>query len=139
MYGGFFEILAASLTFAFFVGETSVSGHHELLLLYAAIFACLVAAIAQPRRTTRIRDVQFAIVIVTELQLVAAAVVWNLGLRESLDGIAPRYVAGAISLSGGALVASIALLVLRFSEGKGRTRQGGRDGSRDAAEAPEVR
>lgn len=112
MYGGFFEVLAAALTFAFFVGEVPNPHHHEGLLLDAATFTCLIAVFTQVQGDRSVSALRLASAIVAAVQLVAAAVVWNLGTHAYAVSSAPNHVAIAVSLSAGALLATIICLLL---------------------------
>jgi hypothetical protein len=65
---------------------------------------------------THIGAVLLATSLVADLQLIAAAVVWGIGANVSEGGITSAAMASVVSLSGGALLANIASVVLLIIE-----------------------
>jgi hypothetical protein len=113
---GFFILLALTLNFGFFVGDIDNPDHHDELELFSAIVVSLVATIMKFGDRTHIGAVLLATSLVADLQLIAAAVVWGIGANVSEGGITSAAMASVVSLSGGALLANIASVVLLIIE-----------------------
>lgn len=113
---GFFILLALTLNFGFVMGDIDNPDHHHAWELYAAIIVSLVATILKFGDRTHIGAVLLATSLVADLQLIAAALVWGIALYVMNIGNTPSVVASVVSLSGGALLANIASVVLLFIE-----------------------
>ena len=112
---GFFVLLAATLNFGFFLGDTSDPAVHNEYELFAALAVTLVATVLKLRDRTQLGAVHLATSLVADLQLVVATVVWVFAGRISPEGLTAEVTASVVSLSGGALLAnlvSVALLVI---------------------------
>ena len=106
-------ILAASINFGFFLGDTDNANHHHVYGLYAAIFFNAVAVILKFGDRSHIGAVLLASSAVAVLQLIAAAVIWGYAVYVTETGLVESVVARIVSLSGGALLAnSFSLLLL---------------------------
>lgn len=113
---GFFILLALTLNFGFFIGDIDNPDHHDELELFAAIVVSLVATILKFGDRTHIGAVLLSTSLVADLHLIAAAVVWGLAANVGEDGVTSAAMASVVSLSGGALLANIASVVLLVIE-----------------------
>lgn len=113
---GFFILLALTLNFGFFIGDVDNPDHHDALELFAAIVVSLVATILKFGDRTHIGAVLLSTSLVADLHLIAAAVVWGLAANVSEGGMTSATMASVVSLSGGALLANIASVVLLIVE-----------------------
>ena len=113
---GFFILLALTLNFGFFIGDFDNPDHHDALELFAALVVSLVATILKFGDRTHIGAVLLSTSLVADLHLIAAAVVWGLAANVSEGGVTSATMASVVSLSGGALLANIASVVLLIVE-----------------------
>ena len=112
----FFIVLALTLNFGFFVGETGNPDHHNVYELYAAIVVSLIATVLKFGDRTHIGAVLLATSLVADLQLVAAAIVWGAAEHISANGMTEAVMASVVSLSAGALLANITSVILLMVE-----------------------
>ncbi|MCL1922500.1 MAG: DUF6394 family protein [Propionibacteriaceae bacterium] len=115
VFFGFFVLLAATLNFGFFLGEMTDPLHHSSVELYAAIVVGLVATVLKLGDRTQIGAVHLATSLVAEIQLIAAAVVYTIGVA-SYSTIPANLVSTTVSLSGGALFANVVSVILLVIE-----------------------
>ena len=113
---GFFILLALTLNFGFVMGDIDNPDHHHPWELYAALAVSIISTVLKFGDRTHIGAVLLATSLVADLQLVAAAVVWGMALYIFNTGNTPGVVASVVSLSGGALLANIASVVLLLIE-----------------------
>ena len=113
---GFFILLALTLNFGFFVGDIDNPDHHDALELFAAIIVSLVATVLKFGDRTHIGAVLLSTSLVADLQLIAAAVVWGIAANVQEGGMTNAAMASVVSLSGGALLANFASVVLLMIE-----------------------
>lgn len=107
---GFFIILAMTLNFGFFYGDMTDITMHSKYELFAAIVVNLIATTLKLGDKTQMGSVLLATSLVADIQLIAAATVWTMGVYVyTMD---PEMVAVVISLAGGALLANIISVVL---------------------------
>lgn len=111
---GFFVLLAASLNFAFFIGEVSDPSLHDVRVLFVALAVNLVATGVKLQERTQVGAVHLATSMVVNAQLVAAVLVWAAALRTVGDAAA--VTSPVVALSGGALLASIASVTMLIHE-----------------------
>lgn len=109
---GSFVLLAASLNFAFFVGDLAEPSVHDVEVLFAALVVNLLATGLKLNDRTHVGAVHLSASLVVDLQLLAAVVVWSF----SGTGGARIVTAEVVSLSGGALLASIVSVVMLFAQ-----------------------
>lgn len=109
---GSFVLLAASLNVAFFVGDVGEPSVHDVRVLFVALVVNLVATMLKLGDRTHVGAVHLSASLVVDLQLLAATVVWLV----SGAGGARVVTAEVVSLSGGALLASIVSVVLLFAQ-----------------------
>ena len=109
---GSFVLLAASLNFAFFIGDITEPSIHDVRVLFAALVVNLLATGLKLGDRTHVGAVHLSASLVVDLQLVAAVVVWLL----SGDGGAQVVTPEVVSLSGGALLASVVSVVMLFAQ-----------------------
>lgn len=107
---GFFIIMALTTNFGFFYGDPTILEEHSKYELFAAIIFNLIATIYKLGDKTHIGGVLLATSLVANIQLVASASVWGLGVY--VVGMNVEVVTAIISLSGGALIANIISVVL---------------------------
>lgn len=110
----FFIVFALTMNFGFFIGELDNPAHHNVYELYVAIVVNLVATVLKFGDRTQIGAVLLATSLVADLHLIAAAVVWGIGLY--VLGMGNEVLAVVVSLSGGALLANIISVVLLVVE-----------------------
>jgi len=108
----FFILLALTLNFGFFIGETSNPEHHNVFELFAAIVVSIVATIMKFGDRTQLGAVVLASSLVADLQLVAAAIWWTIAVHVSAAGLTGAATASIVSLSGGAVLANLVSVVL---------------------------
>lgn len=107
---GFFIILAMTLNFGFFYGDMSNMVHHSKYELFAAIVVNLIATTLKLGDKTQMGSVLLATSLVADIQLIAAATIWTIGVYVyTMDS---GMVSLVISLSGGALVANVTSVIL---------------------------
>ena len=109
---GFFVLLALTLNFGFVMGDIDNPSHHHVWELYAALVVSLIATVLKFGDRTHMGAVLLATSLVADLQLAAAAIVWAIALYVTEAGNTPSVVASVVSLSGGALLANIASVVV---------------------------
>ena len=115
---GFFVLLALTLNFGFVMGDIDNPDHHHAWELFAALLVSVVATVFKLGDRSHIGAVLLATSLVADLQLIAAALVWGIGLyvlQPSPDDI-PSLTASVVSLAGGALLANIASVTLLIVE-----------------------
>lgn len=112
----FFILLALTLNFGFFVGETGNPDHHHVFELFAAIVVNLIATVLKLGDRTHLGAVLLASSLVADLQLIIAAIVWGIVAQGFGGGMSPAAMASIVSLSGGALLANVASVVLLIAE-----------------------
>ena len=113
---GFFILLALTLNFGFVMGDIDNPDHHHVYELYAALIVSIVSTVLKFGDRTHMGAVLLATSLVADLQLIAAAVVWGIALYVVEAGNTPAVVASVVSLSGGALLANIASVILLVIE-----------------------
>ncbi|UTW14065.1 DUF6394 family protein [Marinobacterium rhizophilum] len=111
----FFIVLALTLNFGFFIGETSNPNHHNVYELFAALVASLICTVLKFGDRTHVGAMMLATSLVADLQLVAAAVIWGYAAQVG-GGVDEMILASVVSLSGGALMANILSVVLLVVE-----------------------
>ena len=115
---GFFVLLALTLNFGFVMGEIDNPDHHHAWELFAALLVSVIATVLKLGDRTHIGAVLLATSLVADLQLLAAALVWGIGLYvvETTVANMGSLIASVVSLAGGALLANIASVVLLLVE-----------------------
>lgn len=96
-------VLAASLNLALFVGDIDRPAHHQTVMWLATLVASGCVLVMSLRHRTGLGAVALAARLVVVVQLLTAAVAW--GASSGPSGAA--FMAGAVSLTGGALLANI--------------------------------
>ena len=111
---GFFIILAMTLNFGFFYGDMTDISHHSKYELFAAIVVNLIATTLKLGDKTQMGSVLLATSLVADIQLIAAATIWTIGLYVyTMDA---EMIALVISLSGGALIANVTSVILYIGD-----------------------
>ncbi len=114
---GFFIILAMTLNFGFFYGDTDSILMHSKYELFAAIIVNLIATVLKLGDKTQIGSVLLATSLVAVIQLITAAIVWTGAFYGDAAGdIHPETVGLILSLSGGALLANISSVYLYLGD-----------------------
>ena len=111
---GFFIILAMTLNFGFFYGDISDISQHSKYELFAAIVVNLIATTLKLGDKTQTGSVLLATSLVADIQLIAAATVWTMGVY--IYAMDAEMVSVVISLSGGALAANIVSVILYIGD-----------------------
>ncbi|EAU54838.1 DUF6394 family protein [Mariprofundus ferrooxydans] len=115
VFFAFFVLLALSMNFGFFYGQIDNAIHHNLYELFGAIVINLIATILKLGERSHFGSLMLASSLVADAGLLAAAMV--LGYANHVSGnVTPEFVAVAVSLSGGALVANIVSVTLMVIE-----------------------
>ncbi|NPA81767.1 MAG: hypothetical protein GXO31_04055 [Epsilonproteobacteria bacterium] len=112
---GFFIILAMTLNFGFFYGDPGDLTEHSRYELFAAIVVNLIATVLKLGDKTQMGSVLLATSLVADIQLIASASIWAIGLY-GLGGLNKEMTIAIVSLSGGALLANITSVVLFVGE-----------------------
>lgn len=113
---GFFILLALTLNFGFFIGQIDNPDHHNVYELYAAIIVSLIATVMKFGERTQIGALLLAASLVSDLQLIAAAVIWAIAEHVTGTGLTAPVMASIVSLSGGAVLANLVSTVLLTME-----------------------
>ncbi|HIP55448.1 MAG TPA: hypothetical protein EYG97_00300 [Arcobacter sp.] len=111
---GFFIILAMTLNFGFFYGDMTDISHHSKYELFVAIVVNLIATTLKLGDKTQMGSVLLATSLVADIQLIAAATVWTMGIYVyTMDA---EMITLVISLAGGALVANVTSVILYIGD-----------------------
>lgn len=111
----FLIMLALTLNLGFFVGDFDNPNHHHIYELYAAIVVSLIATVLKFGDRSHIGAVMLAASFVADLQLIAGAVVWGLGVNV-FGYSEPILMPSIVSLAGGAVAANVISVVLLVVE-----------------------
>ena len=111
---GFFIILAMTLNFGFFYGDSLDMNMHSKYELFAAIIVNIIATVLKLGDKTQMGSVLIATSLVADLQLVAAASIWT--IFGTNGEISPEIAGLIISLSGGALLANVTSVILYIGD-----------------------
>lgn len=111
---GFFIILAMTLNFGFFYGDSLDIQMHSKYELYAAIIVNLIATVLKLGDKTQMGSVLIASSLVADIQLIVAASLWT--MYSNGTTIDPEIFGIIISLSGGALLANITSVILYIGD-----------------------
>lgn len=112
----FFVILALTLNFGFFLGEIDNVQHHNVYELFAAVVVNLIATVFKFGDRTYTGAMLLASSLVADLHLLAAALVWVLGVYVAGAALEPPVLSIIVSLAGGALLANLVSVVLLVVE-----------------------
>jgi putative Ca2+/H+ antiporter (TMEM165/GDT1 family) len=111
----FFIILALTLNFGFFIGDPENVTHHHIYELYAALVVSIIATILKFGDRSQLGAVVLASSLVSDLQLILAAVIWMVSTNNGAT-ISSETMVTIVSLSGGALVANLISVILLITE-----------------------
>jgi hypothetical protein len=109
---GFVTILALSFTFAFVMGGIDDASHHNIWLLTIAILVNLIATGLKLGDRSQVGALLLASSLVVDVLLISARVVWVIDANQTALGPGPESISNIVSMSGGALVASIVSVVI---------------------------
>lgn len=112
----FFVVLTATLNFSFFVGDIARPELHNIYLLFAATVISGIATVLIFRERTPVGMLHLSCSLVADIQLAAAATVWIAAVAFTDSGLTPSMTAVVVSLSGGALLANVASIVILVVE-----------------------
>ena len=113
---GFFVLLAATLNFGFFLGDMRDADLHNPFELFASVVVNLIALVLKFGDRTQIGAVHLATSLVAVLQLIGATLMYGYASYVSSAGLTEAWTASVVSLSGGALLANVAPVVLLVAE-----------------------
>jgi hypothetical protein len=113
---GFFNILACTLNFGFFIGDLDRPELHHPFELFVAIVVNLIVTVLKFGDRTQLGATHLATSLVASLQLLAAAMVWAWQLYVAKAAMNGEVMSIVVSLSGGALVANLISVVLLIGE-----------------------
>ena len=111
---GFFIILSMTLNFGFFYGDMVSMSHHSKYELLAAIVVNLIATTLKIGDKTQMGSVLLATSLVADIQLIAAATIWTMGIY--VYSMNAEMISLVISLSGGALLANLTSVILYIGD-----------------------
>ena len=113
---GFFVLLALTLNFGFVLGEIGNPEHHHAYELFAALVVSLIATVLKLGDRSHIGALLLAASLVSDLQLIAAELVWGIATQVLDVGTTPEVIASVVSLAAGALLANIASVTILIIE-----------------------
>ena len=113
---GFFIILAMTINFGFFYGDSLDIHMHSKYELFAAIVVNLIATVLKLGDKTQMGSVLIATSLVADIQLIIAATLWTIYTDATTTQIDPEIFGIIISLSGGALLANITSVILYIGD-----------------------
>jgi hypothetical protein len=111
---GFFIIFAMTLNFGFFYGDMTNIALHSKYELFAAIVVNLIATTLKLGDKTQMGSVLLATSLVADIQLIAAATVWTIGVHVYTMDVEMTSI--VVSLAGGALAANIISVILYIGD-----------------------
>jgi hypothetical protein len=111
---GFFIIFAMTLNFGFFYGDMTDITLHSKYELFAAIVVNLIATTLKLGDKTQMGSVLLATSLVADIQLIAAATVWTIGVHVYTMDVEMTSI--VVSLAGGALAANIISVILYIGD-----------------------
>jgi hypothetical protein len=111
---GFFIILAMTLNFGFFYGDSFDFHMHSKYELFAAIIVNIIATVLKLGDKTQMGSVLIASSLVADIQLIVAATLWT--MYSVGNEISTEIFGIIISLSGGALLANITSVILYIGD-----------------------
>ena len=112
----FFILLALTVNFGFVMGDIDNPDHHNVFELFGALVISLIATVLKFGDRTHIGAVLLATSLVADLQLIIAALIWGVVVYGQGNALSPSNTADIVAVSGGALVANIASVILLFTE-----------------------
>ena len=113
---GFVIILALSFNYAFVAGDIDNAAHHNVWLLTVAILVNLIATGLKLGDRSQVGALLLASSLVVDVLLITSRVVWIIAENETATGPSPESMATIVSLAAGALVASIATVVILIGD-----------------------
>ena len=113
---GFFILLAATLNFGFCLGDFDNPAHHHPFELFAAIMVNLIATVLKLGDRTQLGAVMLATSLVADVGLIAAAIVWAIGVWGTGEGMTPAVLGSVLSWASGALFANVVSVILLIVE-----------------------
>jgi hypothetical protein len=113
---GFFILLAATLNFGFCLGDFDNPAHHHPFELFAAIVVNLIATVLKLGDRTQLGAVMLATSLVADVGLIAAAIVWAIGVWGTGEGMTPAVLGSVLSWASGALFANVVSVILLIVE-----------------------
>ena len=109
---GFVIILALSFTFAFVIGDINNASHHNVWILTIAILVNLIATGLKLGDRSQVGALLLASSLVADVLLITARIIWVTAESETAIGPSSESMVNIVSLSSGALVASIITVVI---------------------------
>ncbi len=109
---GFVIILALSFTFAFVLGDIDKASHHNVWILTIAILVNLIATGLKLGDRSQVGALLLASSLVADVLLITARIIWVTAENQTAIGPSREAMVNIVSLSGGALVASIVTVVI---------------------------
>ena len=113
---GFFNILACTLNFGFFIGDLDRPEFHHPFELFSAIVVSLIVTVLKFGDRTQMGATHLATSLVATLQLLAASMVWVWQLYITQAPMSGEVMSIIVSLSGGALLANLISVILLIGE-----------------------
>ena len=113
---GFVIILALSFTFTFVMGDIDNPEHHNVWILTIAIIVNLIATVLKLGDRCQVGALLLASSLVADVLLIAARVVWVIAENDSSMGPNAVSMVNIVSLSGGALIASLVSIVILIGD-----------------------
>ena len=113
---GFFNILACTLNFGFFIGDLDRPELHHPFELFSAIVVSLIVTVLKFGDRTQTGARHLATSLVALLQFLAAALVWFFATPTAGGGLNPGVMASIVSFAAGALFANVVSVIILIVE-----------------------
>ena len=116
IFFAFFIILALTLNFGFYIGESDNPDHHLVFELFCAIIINIIALVLKMGDETHIGSTQLATSMVASLQLCISGAIWGWVTYSGTDTTLEAVLPTILSFSAGAIIANIVSVVLLVVE-----------------------
>lgn len=116
VFFAFFIILALTLNFGFYTGETMNPEHHLIFELVLAVIINIIALILKFGDETHIGSTQLATSMVACLQLIVSSSIWGWVIYSGTETTLTEMMPTILSFSAGALLANFISVVLLIVE-----------------------
>ena len=113
---GFVIILALSFTFTFVMGDIDNPEHHNVWILTIAIIVNLIATVLKLGDRSQVGALLLASSLVADVLLISARVIWVIAENDTAMGPNAISMVNIVSLSGGALIASLVSIVILIGD-----------------------
>lgn len=112
----FFIVLALTLNFSFVYGVIDDLAHHNAIEFFLVVVVNLIATTLKLGDRSQIGALLLSTSLVADLQLLAAAIIWAIGVHGGEGGITGGSFVLVVSLSAGALLSNIISVIVVVAE-----------------------